>query len=257
MKFLKNLFKKFFYLIGLDIRKRNTEINLSTFNSIYLKKIRRNPIIFDVGANQGQSIERFKKVFDDPIIHAFEPIEYEFNMLKKKYSDDKNVILNNFAIGEKNEQKDFYTTIKSSCSSFNKITPNTDWLKTRSEQFNTNPEKFTTKVSKVKVITLDHYCLEKKINLIDILKIDTQGYEDKVLEGAQQIMSNDIISAIESEIMFDNVYEKYLTFSDLEKFLIPNNFRLCGIDLSNNNLFFGILFYADVLYFNKKKFNLN
>ena len=44
---------------------------------------------------------------------------------------------------------------------------------------------------------------------IDILKIDTQGYEDKVLEGSQEIMSKGIISSIESEIMFDDVYEKY------------------------------------------------
>ena len=36
--------------------------------------------------------------------------------------------------------------------------------------------------------------------------------------------------------MFDNTYEKYLTFSDIEKYLLPNNFRMVGIDLMNNNL---------------------
>ena len=54
--------------------------------------------------------------------------------------------------------------------------------------------------------------------------------------------------------MFDDDYETYLTFSDLEKYLIPNNFRLVGINTTNNNLFSGIVFFADVLYFNKKKF---
>ena len=43
-------------------------------------------------------------------------------------------------------------------------------------------------------------------------------------------MKKEIIFTIESEIMFDDVYEKYLTFSDLEKYLIPNNFRLVGIN---------------------------
>ena len=66
-------------------------------------------------------------------------------------------------------------------------------------------------------------------------------------------MKKEIIFTIESEIMFDDVYEKYLTFSDLEKYLIPNNFRLVGINTTNNNLFSGIVFFADVLYFNKKK----
>ena len=56
--------------------------------------------------------------------------------------------------------------------------------------------------------------------------------------------------------MFDNTYEKYLTFSDIEKYLLPNNFRMVGIDLMNNNLFTGLVFFADVYYFNKKFFKL-
>tara|TARA_B110000503_G_scaffold133471_1_gene211039 strand:- start:1434 stop:1709 length:276 start_codon:yes stop_codon:yes gene_type:complete len=87
-------------------------------------------------------------------------------------------------------------------------------------------------------------------------KIDTQGYEDMVLKGCQNILSKKIISIVESELIFDNVYEKYLTFSDLEKYLLPNNFRLVGLNLTNSNLFSGLVFFADVMYFNKDKFKL-
>ena len=54
--------------------------------------------------------------------------------------------------------------------------------------------------------------------------------------------------------MFDNVYEKYFSFSDIEKFLVSKDFRMVGINLTNNNLFSGLLFMADVMYFNKKIF---
>ena len=94
------------------------------------------------------------------------------------------------------------------------------------------------------------------MNDIDILKIDTQGYEDKVLQGCKNNFEKNKIGIIESEIMLDNVYEKYFTFSDYEKILIPYNFRLVGINTSNNNLFSGIVFFADIMYFNKDKFNL-
>ena len=107
-----------------------------------------------------------------------------------------------------------------------------------------------------KIITLDNYCLQNNIEKIDILKIDTQGYEDKVLQGSQEILKKEIVYSVESEIMLDDVYEKYFTFNDLEKFLVPNNYRLVGIDITNNNLFSGIVFFADILYFNKKKFKL-
>ena len=53
----------------------------------------------------------------------------------------------------------------------------------------------------------------------------------------------DIISAIELEIIFDNTYDKFLTFSDIEKYLIQN-FRFSGIKNYNLNLFEGINFFA-------------
>ena len=54
-----------------------------------------------------------------------------------------------------------------------------------------------------------------------------------------------------TEIIFDNTYDKYFSFTDIEKYITPNNFRMIGIDLVNNNLFSGTVFFADVYYFNK------
>ena len=56
--------------------------------------------------------------------------------------------------------------------------------------------------------------------------------------------------------MFDNVYDKQINISDIEKKLLKHNFRFVGINLMNNNLFSGLLFAADVMYFNKRFFNV-
>ena len=45
------------------------------------------PIIFDVGANKGQSIERYKKLFSKSEIHSFEPNPVEVNNMKEKDSE--------------------------------------------------------------------------------------------------------------------------------------------------------------------------
>ena len=58
----------------------------------------------------------------------------------RKIFKRKNIILNNCAVGDKNCYRDFNITVKTGNSSFNKITPNTQWLKTRSSQFNISPE---------------------------------------------------------------------------------------------------------------------
>ena len=93
--------------------------------------------------------------------------------------------------------------------------------------------------------------MKHNIKKIDILKIDTQGYEDRVLAGAVKSIEEDIIKAIELEIIFDDTYDKYLTFSDLETYLLPY-FRFCGIKNYNQNLFEGINFFAEILYLNKR-----
>ena len=175
---LKTIFQKIFSMFGYKITKK---INIYSFDTIYKKEIKESPIIFDVGANRGQSIERFRRNFPNCIIHCFEPLEQEFEILKKRYSDDKNIHLNNFALGEKEGFKIFYTTAKSENSSFNKLNLNTDWIKIRSEQYKTNQEKFILNKKNVKIKKLDDYCIETNISSIDILKLDTSGFEHQIL----------------------------------------------------------------------------
>lgn len=253
---IKKYIKKIFNQIGLDIKKYNKEfINLS-FDKIILNILDENPIIFDVGANEGQSINKYLKIFSKPIIHAFEPLNEQFYKLETQYKSHKNITLNNFALGDREEIKKFYKAKKSSTSSFNKFNFNSEWIKLRSKQHNTSIENFVETIDDIKISTLDNYCTNNKINTIDLLKIDTQGYEDKVLEGAKNTIQNNKINIIICEIMFDDAYEKYFNFSDIEKYLINNNFRMVGIDLINNSLFSGVVFFADVMYINKKNYDL-
>jgi hypothetical protein len=74
-KLIKNIFRK----AGFEIKRINKEIPNANFEDLIKKKIIKNPIIFDVGGNSGQSIEKFKRIFGNPIIHSFEPIKSEFD----------------------------------------------------------------------------------------------------------------------------------------------------------------------------------
>ena len=249
---IKKLIKKSINKLGFDLERYDPKNKQVNFDDLLKDKISNNPIIFDVGGNKGQSIEKYLKIFDKPIIHSFEPIKSEFDYMCSKFKNNKNIFLNNYALGDKTEEKEFNVTAKTGNSSFNKINLGTDWLKLRSKQYNTSEEGYVTSVQKVNVIKLDDYCKDNNIGVIDLVKIDTQGYEDKVLEGSLKSIKQNKIKAIVTEIMFDNVYEKYFSFSDIEKFIIPYNFRMVGLNLmnNNNNLFSGLVFVADVYYLN-------
>ena len=250
---LKSKIKKILNNFGIEVRIKPKFGNVLNFDDIYKLKIKKNnSMIFDVGANRGQSIERFQKIFNDPIIHAFEPNIEEFEFLNKKFSSNRNVHLNNLGISEKNETKELNVTINSGNSSFYKINKSTNWIKIRSKQFNTDEDNFIKKIQKVNCETLDEYVLKNKINEISLLKIDTQGFEDKVLSGASNLITNKKIQFIELEIMLDNVYEKTMTFHEIEEKLL-NNYKLYGIDYQGfKNLSEGYMFALDVLYINKE-----
>ena len=76
------------------------------------------------------------------------------------------------------------------------------------------------------------------------------------MQGGINALKNKKIKAIVTELMFDNVYEKYFSFSDIEKYLLPNNFRMVGIYLSSNSLFGNLTFFADIFYLNKDYYEL-
>ena len=191
-----------------------------------------NPTIFDVGANVGDSIDRFKVLFQNPLIYSFEPLKKEYELIKKK--ETENVKCFNFAFGEQEEKKILNICTDSHLSSFNEY----------NNEISRNTSKDDTATVHIK--TLDNFLKEQKeIGRIDLLKIDTQGYEEKVLEGAKYSLKNNIFKVIEVELQIGKLYKnENKNFLDLEKHLVNNNYRLFSIDR------FGNLFQDPTLEFN-------
>lgn len=252
MVLIKKIINKIFYLLGFELKKRK-----SFHDSIELiKRIEKvNPIIFDVGANEGQSIKEYLNIFNNPEIHSFEPLYEESKVLKIKYGNWKNIHINCFALGSRTTEKKLNVSGHSRTSSFLNFTPDSEFLKVRSEQLGIDAHKYVVSTQKVMVNTIDRYCKSNKINHIDLLKIDTQGYELEVLKGAREFLENQKINIIKVEIMFDNVYEKFFTFSDYENLINPEKYRFVKIDIRDGNIF-NKSYAGDLYFFNKKYFKL-
>ena len=124
-------------------------------------------------------------MFNDPVIHSFEPQHDVFKQLQKNYPSDENVILNNLGLGDKIEEKHFYHA--NAESSFLRYTIKDDIVDI-GEYMNQNTES-----EALSLRTLDEYVKKNNINKIHLLKIDTQGFEDKVLTGAQETLKKNLI----------------------------------------------------------------
>ena len=95
---------------------------------------------------------------------------------------------------------------------------------------------------KINVKTLDSLCNEKKINKIDILKIDVEGHEYDVLLGSKKIIKN--VNVILIEIQKNKMYKNY-SQKKIYKFLKKNNFELI------HSFNFPLMFFKDCVF--KKK----
>jgi FkbM family methyltransferase len=232
-----NFIKKIFALINVRIEFKK---NLS-FDEIYKKYIKINPVIIDVGANKGQSIKRFNLIFDNCIIHSFEPITKSFYQMVKDFPG-KNFIKNNYALSDNNTKKKFFINKNSETSSFNRLNKNYDHTHEK------NKIKSTTKV---KTLTLDAYVNFNSINKINILKIDTQGHEINVLKGAKKSLKKNMINYIEVEIIIYDYYINKIKLYEIDHIMNKNNFELVdlqGYNYSKKNQ----IKWFDMLYINKK-----
>jgi FkbM family methyltransferase len=143
----------------------------------------RLEIVFDVGANTGQSINYFLEKHPNCQIFAFEPSQSCFTSLKHKFKKLRNIVLFNYAIGNKNGVAFFADRDDSDFSSI-------VFQKTAD---------FHGSIYKVQIKKLDTICNELGINGISYLKIDTEGYDLEVLYSASNLLSKGAIDFIQVE----------------------------------------------------------
>lgn len=183
--FFENLF--LFSIHGMGYGESELEEN---GEEDVLKNIRKNHnnrlVIFDVGANIGQYASACKRHVPSAEVYSFEPSKKTFEILKNK-SKDLLVKAYNIGFGEKKGTKTLFSDQDSSGLA--------SLYKRDLEYRKINFEKKET----VKIETIDEFCEKNIIEKIDLLKIDVEGSELSVLNGAKKMLRNRKIKQIQFE----------------------------------------------------------
>jgi FkbM family methyltransferase len=210
--------EKIFFYPKLFIAYRN----LNLLNKI---KIGESLTVFDVGANKGQSVNFFKKLYPQSKIFAFEPSEKTFNSLKEFVQDKsyQDVYIFQVGMGEIQGTMIFYESGLDETSTF--VLPNQDsrYLRIKNRiLFQNNEEAFNA--VNVEVITFDNFAEKNKILYVDVLKIDVEGFELEVLRGARNALANGKIGIIQFERHSDDMRED--NYPAIRELLLENGYRL-------------------------------
>jgi FkbM family methyltransferase len=152
--------------------------------------VRGRPLcVFDVGANTGQ----FARLTESELtpfpheIHAFEPGRSTFDQLSRSLGGHSHIHLNNMALGKKSGEAElYYDSPGSALASLTKR--NLDHL---------GIDFSGSEV--VHVDTVDGYCTRNGITHIDLLKLDVEGHELDVLQGATEMLATGRVSLVTFE----------------------------------------------------------
>ena len=197
--------------------------------------------IFDVGAFNGLDGLILAIKNPESMVHAFEAnpnLIKEIKINKKKIElfkkiKIKNYKINNYAVSNKNSFLKFNIAKNPTVSSLNEFSNNLDttWPGYR--------EAHCTVVKKIKVksITLEKYCNDNKINIINYLHIDTQGSDLKVLKGLKKKIKIVQKGVLEAALNLKNsLYKKNHTIKEAKFFLMKNKFKILNIEDVDENI---------------------
>lgn len=200
----KEIIRKIFRSVGMDVHRYTQSPQYS------LLGIKHFPIktILDVGANEGQFSRMISRIFPMADLYCFEPLPGPFNKLKQ-WGERRGGKVHPYNIGigeEEGEALMFKHTDFSLSSSFLRTTETND---------NTFPFTKIKEMVTVKVSTLDNFAAEHALEFTPeiLVKIDVQGYEDRVIRGGRAVLRRS--KACILEISFDDLYEKQATFKSL------------------------------------------
>ena len=163
-----------------------------------------NSVIFDVGANRGQSIRFFLKLFPQCTIYGFEPSRSVFPILRDKFSGNPNIKLFELALGSASGKSVFFEHPLDETSTLSPPDSNSNWQKTKNRLlFIGKDHQFIQTI--VTVTTVDEFYESNNLSKIDLLKIDVEGFEYDVLRGATNTLTKGAIRTIQIERHVDDL----------------------------------------------------
>lgn len=197
-KFNLALFQMAIHGLGILNYKSFTESGEANFINSYLNSTGDSPTILDIGACSGSYALYCKKIKPQAKVYAFEPHPSTFKGLKTN-TENTDIEVYNFGLGNKNEETVIYDSIKSNGSQHASI---------YKEVLDDLHKYDDTGATNIQLRILDDFIAEKDINNIDLLKIDTEGNEWAVLQGTLKSLSASKIKCIHIEFNEMNVISK-------------------------------------------------
>jgi len=190
-----------------------------------------------IGAHFGQEISEYKKHFGNIEIHLFEPQKEIFSKLIDEFKDQRNIFFYNTALGEEQGTTLMFNADNDGQSS-SILEPKL--------HLEIHPEVVFENSQNIDIDTFDNFYL----NNVNFLNIDTQGYELKVLMGAENSLLKNIDYII-CEVNKKELYKDCALVKDVDNYLRNFGFIRTDTHFWQDKYPWGDAFYIKKKYLKK------
>jgi FkbM family methyltransferase len=217
---MKHLIKEMLRVFGYEIKKITSSYVDTPFeeteNGKFVNLLGKHSIdlIFDVGANNGTwALELRESGYNGEIV-SIEPYQKSYNLLKEKAVKDNKWETLHCAIGDYVGKTTLYIANNTLSSSLCKMTDK--HLEGAKDSKYVGSEK-------VDVKKLDNYVSKVRGKNV-FIKIDTQGFEKRILKGSSLVMPN--VKGLQVEMSFKKLYEDEIIFFEMLDYINELGFNL-------------------------------
>jgi FkbM family methyltransferase len=211
---IRTIIKKPLNILGLDLVRYHPRYSIGAYGYISSLNIKT---VIDVGAHTGEFARLITQILPGVAVLSFEPLREEFLQLESTLRDIPRARAFNFALGAKVETLEMHRSNFSQSSSLRPM------AKLHKEAF---PDSAGETIERVEVRRLDDLETDLSLEPEILIKIDVQGYEDKVLAGASQVLSRSKAAII--EVSFRELYEGQPLFDSVYTTLKQKGFIYMG-----------------------------
>ena len=225
-------------------KRKNLRLGLKSRDPFVVIKMlspSRPQMIFDVGAHVGLAAARFRELFPGVKIHCFEPFPESFEKLEAAASVLQPIELHRFALADTDGELQFSVN---SNSATNSLLASDE----RAEVYWRGDTPRTLGSLTVKARTLDAFARDNAIEAIDVLKMDVQGGEYDVLQGAREMLSRQAIGLIYMELITAPTYLGQHRIREYLELFDANGYEL--FELYNFGRSHGRLLQTDIIVVN-------
>lgn len=186
--------------VGFDAKVRLAEVilrdcgfgsggNIASSNEEAVFELITNdaPVLIDVGAHVGEYTARFLARFHDGRAYCFEPVQAHFDLLQEAVRHENRAELLQYALSDFEGEATIYRDAE--------VSGLASLSKRRLDHLSISMDIEES----AKVTTLDAFASQRGLDHVDLLKLDVEGHELKVLQGATELFASHRVEMVQFE----------------------------------------------------------